>query len=136
MRYQSFRSLVILFGLSLLAMPALAHHSSAAEFNVLKEIPLSGTITKVDWVNPHTYIYVDVKDGSGKVTNWGLETEPPRILHQYGLKREMFIEGQTIEVSVNPAKDPSKSIGFLRHVKFQNGDEVNIHNHYVDGESQ
>ena len=136
MKYKGLVGLAVMSGLFLVAIPARAHHSSAAEFNVLKEISLSGTITRVDWINPHSYIYVDVKDNSGKVTNWGLETEPPRILRQYGLKREMFVVGQTLDVTLNPAKDPGKSIGFIRHLKFQDGDEININNHYVVDDSK
>ena len=128
--------LPMLFSLLVLSVPALAHHSSAAEFDVLRDISLSGTITRVDWINPHTYIYIDVKGGDGTVTNWGLETWPTGTLHRYGIKKEMFVVGQTLEVSLNPAKDPKKSIGWLRHAKFQNGDEINFKNNYVTDDAK
>ena len=136
MKAQVTRSLLATFTLLVLSVPMLAHHSSAAEFDIDKEIHLTGTITKVDWINPHTYIYVEVKDGEGKLTDWGLETWPTGMLHRYGIKRDMFVIGQTVVVTANPAKDPPKSIGFLRHVTFQNGDEINFKNNYVTDDSK
>lgn len=120
-----------LLSLLMAATPVLAHHSASAEFDVFKTASVAGTITKVDWINPHTYIYVDVKDGSGNVVNWAFETWPTGILHRFGIKRDMFVVGQTIAIEFNPAKDPSKSVGFLRNVKFENGDEINFKNNNV-----
>src|SRR6185436_10691937 len=60
-------------GLLLAAVPVMAHHSFAAEFDSNKPIKMTGTVTKIEWMNPHAYFYIDVKDAAGKVTNWGLE---------------------------------------------------------------
>jgi len=118
----------ILIALLVFAMPAFAHHSFAAEFDGSKTLTLTGTITKVDWINPHTYFYVDVKDDSGNVANWSIESYPTGTLRRAGVTKSMFVIGQTVTVQINPAKDGTKTLGSLRHVKFQNGDEMNFKN--------
>jgi hypothetical protein len=74
-------------GLGLAVTPLLAHHSFAAEFDGAKGVDLMGTVTKVDWVNPHSWIYIDVKSDDGTVANWGLETGPPNVLYRGGWRR-------------------------------------------------
>lgn len=120
----------ILSFLSLLACvtPALAHHSFTAEYYPDKNVTLTGTLTKVEWVNPHVFLYVDVKDSSGKVTSWAVETVSTVALHRYGAKRAMFVEGQTVTIDGYPAKDGTKALVGLRHIKFQNGTEFNYRN--------
>ena len=110
------------------AAPVWAHHAFTAEFDTTKLMTLKGTITKVDWVNPHVYLHVDVKDASGKVTNWAIETGPTTALHRYGAGRTRFVEGQTITIQGYPAKDGTKNLAGLLHVKFQDGTEFNYRN--------
>ena len=69
---------VVVLGLVMSALPLAAHHSFAAEFDGSKQITLTGVVTKVDWVNPHAYIYVDVKGSDGTVVNWAIETGAPK----------------------------------------------------------
>ena len=64
-------------GLLLAAVPVMAHHSFAAEFDSNKPVKLTGTVTKIEWMNPHAYFYIDVKDASGKVTNWASRWAAP-----------------------------------------------------------
>jgi hypothetical protein len=122
---------VAIVGLLFMVMPALAHHSATAEFDVYKTASVTGTISRVDWINPHTYIYVDVKDDKGAVTTMSFQTWPTGILHRFGIKRDMFVIGQPIAVEFNPGKDATKNMGFLRHVKFENGDEINFKNNAI-----
>jgi hypothetical protein len=101
--------------LSLLAaLPVEAHHSFAAEFDGSKAVRLVGTLTKVDWSNPHSYFYIDVKESSGKVENWGCEGAGPGALSRRGLKRGDLKIGDTLIVDGYRAKDGSHLIDARR----------------------
>jgi hypothetical protein len=132
MRHNPAAGMLAILGLLVWAAPAFAHHSFSAEFDGTKKITLEGTLTKVDWVNPHIVLHVDVKDSSGKITNWAVETGPTVALHRYGARRNMFVEGQTITIEAYPCKDGTKALAGLRHVKFQDGTEFN----YFDPDTQ
>ena len=80
------------------AAPALAHHSFAAEFDSKQPIKLTGTVTKLEWTNPHAWFYLDVKDDSGKVTNWGLEMGSPNGLLRAGWTRNSMKVGDVVTV--------------------------------------
>ena len=104
------RALAILGVLSVLpaAAPLLAHHSFAAEYDAKKPFEMKGTITKVDWMNPHVYFYIDVKDESGKTANWAFEMGPPRLLERGGWKKNTMKEGDEVIVAGTLAKDGGK----------------------------
>ena len=106
-------------GLILAAAPLMAHHSFAAEYDAKKPIELKGTITKVDWMNPHVYFYIDVKDDSGKISNWAFEMGPPRLLERGGWKKTTMKEGDEVIVSGTLAKDGGKH-GNARSVTLAN----------------
>ena len=78
--------------------PALAHHSFAAEFDAKQPITLTGAVTKVEWTNPHVWFYLDVKDPSGKVTNWGMEMGGPNGLLRAGWTRNSMKVGDVVTV--------------------------------------
>jgi hypothetical protein len=87
---------------------ALAHHSFAAEFDENRPIKLTGTVTKVEWTNPHVWIYVNVKDAkTGAVTNWGFEMGPPHGLQRRGWRRETLKLGDSLTVIGSRAKNGS-----------------------------
>src|SRR5438552_3893317 len=98
---------VISIGLLLTALPTLAHHSLAAEFDQNKAITVTGVITKVEWMNPHMHFYIDVKDESGKVVNWDLETGSPNALSRRGWTRNALKAGDIVTVQAFHAKDGS-----------------------------
>ena len=102
-------------GLLLAAVPALAHHSFAAEYDANKPVKLTGAVTKIDWMNPHTWFHIDVKDDSGKVTNWGLEMGSPNSLVRNGWTRNSMKIGDVVTVEASRARDGS-SIGNVRTV--------------------
>jgi len=118
MRLRAFAILGVT-GVLLAAAPLLAHHSFAAEYDAKKPIELKGTITKVDWMNPHVYFYIDVKDDSGKISNWAFEMGPPRLLERGGWKKTTMKEGDEVIVSGTLAKDGGKH-GNARSVTLAN----------------
>jgi hypothetical protein len=87
-----------------------AHHSFAAEFDATKPITLTGTVTKVEWTNPHVWFYINVKDDAGKVTNWGAEMGPPHGLQRRGWRRETLKIGEQVTVQGSLAKNGSKRV--------------------------
>lgn len=107
-------------GLFLAVTPMLAHHSFAAEFDGAKPVDLTGTVTKVDWVNPHSWVYIDVKGDDGTVSNWGLETGPPNVLYRAGWRRDTLKPGDTIKVHGFLAKDGSHTLA-AREVETPDG---------------
>jgi len=111
------------FALLLAAIPVLAHHSFSAEFDATKPISLTGVVTKVEWMNPHTHFYIDVKDESGKVTNWDLETGSPNALSRRGWTRHSLKEGDVVTVQASRAKDGS-NLASARTVKLADGRSV------------
>ena len=84
---------------------AIAHHSFAAEFDASKPLTLKGTVTKIEWMNPHTYFYLDVTDPDGKVVNWGMEMGSPNGLMRQGWTRNTLKVGDVVTVEGSRAKD-------------------------------
>ena len=93
-------SLAVIFGLGVLlaAVPAPAHHSFAAEFDATKPVKVTGTITKVEWANPHVWFYLDVKDETGKVSNWAMEMGGTSRLLRSGWTRNSMKPGDVVTV--------------------------------------
>jgi hypothetical protein len=110
-------------GLLVSALPAFAHHSFAAEYDASKPVNLKGVVTKVEWTNPHARFYVDVKDESGKVTNWNFELASPNVLTRNGWTRHSLKEGDVIEVQGAMAKDGS-NLANARTVTLADGKKV------------
>ena len=92
-------------GLLVSGLPALGHHSFAAEYDSTKKITLSGVVTKFEWTNPHAHFYLDVKDANGKVVNWNLELASPNMMQRNGWTRHSLKEGDQVTVVASRAKD-------------------------------
>jgi len=94
-------------GLLLAAVPVVAHHSFAAEFDANQPLKLTGAVTKIEWINPHTWFSIDVTDEAGKVTNWSWEMGSPNALMRTGWTRNTMKIGDVVTVEGSRAKDGS-----------------------------
>ena len=111
------------FSLFVAALPVLAHHSFGAEYDSGKPLTLTGTVTKMEWTNPHARFYLDVKDASGNVTNWNFELASPNVLTRQGWTRHSLNVGDVVTVTGSQAKDASRMAN-ARTVTLADGKKV------------
>jgi len=105
------------------AVPVLAHHSFAAEFDAKKPVKLQGTVTKMEWINPHAWIYLDVKNSDGSVTNWMVEAGAPNALLRRGWTKASLLPGTEILVEGYQAKDGANRANG-RDITFKDGKKL------------
>ena len=117
------RIAILLFILTAVATSVYAHHGRGATFDMKKNVTLKGTVSKVDWRNPHVVIWMDVKDQAGKVTTWGFENAGVSQLAQEGYNRNTLKIGQEITALVNPAVNGSPT-GIVVKVILTDGSEI------------
>ena len=104
-----------------------AHHAFAAEFDANKPVKFTGTVVKVDFINPHSWIHMDVKDASGKVTRWMIEGGSPNTLFRRGINKDSLPEGSQITVDGYQAKDGSNKANG-RDVTYADGRKIFLSN--------
>jgi hypothetical protein len=111
------------------ATPGMAHHAAQAQFDTTKIIVLTGVLTKMEWINPHAYMHVDVKEKSGRVTSWDLETVGPQALRRAGLRRgEGSIKvGDAYTFRAFPGRDGTKT-ALIADLKMPDGRVVTLLN--------
>lgn len=105
------KAAVVVVGVALLlaGRPVVAHHAFSAEFDADKPVKLTGAVTKLEWTNPHAWIYVDVKDETGKVANWGFELNSPNGLMRLGWTRFSLKPGDEVTIEGSRAKNGSNN---------------------------
>jgi hypothetical protein len=118
-------SLVAVVAVLLSAMPISAHHSFAAEFSMDKPIEMTGTVTKLSWINPHCYVELDVKDASGSVQHWNFEFGAPMALKKAGMRESMLPIGQQVTIDGYAGKDRS-NLGWVKRFTFPDGRVIRI----------
>jgi hypothetical protein len=110
--------------ISLFTVPLFAHHSFGAEYDATKPISITGVITRIEWTNPHSFIYLDVKDDKGNVASWKMEGYPPNVLYRNGWTKDSTMKaGDTITVSGWRARDGS-NWGHSREVTVPSGKKL------------
>jgi hypothetical protein len=120
------RKLAVLLGIAGLlavAAPMWAHHAFAAEFDAQKPVKLKGTVAKVEFINPHSWIHMDVKDADGKVTRWMVEGGSPNALFRRGVTKDALPQGTEISVDGYQAKDGSNRANG-RDITFADGKKL------------
>jgi hypothetical protein len=100
-----------------------AHHSVPGQFDTGKPMSLTGTISDIDWINPHIYIHLDVKEPDGSVARWSLGSAPPAMLRKANLTKAklMGTSGEVVTIVVYPARDGTKNLGWLTKIIYADG---------------
>ena len=109
--------------LLLAASAAFAHHSVAGQFDTSKPVTLKGTISKVNWMNPHIYVFLDVKEADGSSTQWALETLPTAMMRKAGLSKESMMgsPGEVVTVLAVPARDGTQHLAWITKITYADG---------------
>ena len=114
---------ILICGGFLASVPAsLAHHSVSGQFDTSQKVKLTGVISKVDWINPHIYVHLDVKDGAGNMVPWRLETAPPAFMRKAGLtSAKLMGDGQEVTIEGYPARDGTQHLGWILTITYADG---------------
>jgi hypothetical protein len=114
--------------LMIMAMPAalaLAHHSLSGQFDTSKTVELTGVVSRVEWVNPHTYVHVDVKQADGKTVTWRVESLPVAMMRKAGVsKSDMTGDGRPVTLRAHPSRGSDPHLGYLVFMRFGDGHEI------------
>src|SRR5688572_23898283 len=108
MKHAGLLGLTVGLGILLAATPVSPHHSVSATYDSERQVKLEGAVTRIDWVNPHAYFFINVRDASGSIANWALEFGNPLDLERDGWKPNSLRIGDVVTVEGNPARGQSK----------------------------
>jgi uncharacterized protein DUF6152 len=129
MRHPFCALLVAVFGL-VPAVPGVAHHSAIAIFDAGRQITIRGTITKIEWINPHIHMFLNTKDQDGKLTTWKFETFPTNWMRKAGITKDAVwsnaAAGEIVTVHAFPARDASMRLGYLLRITYPDGHFIHV----------
>jgi len=117
------RLIALVSAFVLAASAASAHHSVPGQFDLSKPLTLKGVISKVDWINPHIYVHLDVKEANGSTTTWALSTLPTAMMRRAGLTKDT-LQGkpnEVVTIDAVPARDGSKNLGWINKITYADG---------------
>jgi len=122
MRYRFVHRLLVLV-LLFSASTFFAHHSVSGQFDPSKSITLKGVISKIEWINPHIYVLLDVKESDGTTATWALETLPTAMMRKAGLSKESLLgqPGEVVTVIANPGRDATKRLAWILKINYADG---------------
>ena len=105
-----------------------AHHSVSGQYDASRPLTLTGVISKVDWINPHIYLHLDVKDKDGAVTTWTLSTLPTAMMRRAGLTKESLQgqPGEVVTITAIAARDETKKLGWISKITYADGHHVQL----------
>jgi hypothetical protein len=104
---------------------AMAHHSLSGQFDTTRSFQVTGVVSRVEWVNPHTQVYVDVKQANGSVVTYKLESLPVAMMRKSGLsKSDLVGDGRPVVIDAHPARGDTPHLGYLLHLKLPDGREI------------
>ena len=129
MRYFFRALLIVVFGV-LAGVPALAHHSIGGVFEEGKQMVLKGTLTKIEWINPHIHLYLNVTEPDGKKTTWEIETFPTNWMRKAGISKAAVWAnaeaGEIVVVNVNPSRELSEHRAYLLRITYPDGHFIHV----------
>ena len=127
MRYRFAALVTAGFVLTLLAA-ASAHHSVSGQYDASKPLTLTGVITKVEWINPHIYLQLDVKDKDGTTMTWTLSTLPTAMMRRAGLTKESLQgpAGEVVTINAIAARDETKRLGWISKITYADGHHIQL----------
>lgn len=107
------------------SMSARAHHSLSGQFDTTKHFEITGLVSRVEWVNPHTYVYVDVKQFDGSVTTYKFESLPVAMMRKAGLSKQTLVGGgKPVTIQAYPARNGTPTLGYMLHLHLADGREI------------
>jgi hypothetical protein len=108
-----------------LPLGALAHHSLSGQFDMASNFEITGVVSRVEWVNPHTYVHVDVRQPDGSVLTWKLESLPVAMMRKAGLsKGDLAGDGRPVTLKAHPARGSTPRLGYLMYLRLADGREI------------
>jgi hypothetical protein len=127
MRYR-FAVVLVAATIMVVAGTLSAHHSVSGQYDASRPLTLTGVISKVDWINPHIYLHLDVKDKDGAVTTWTLSTLPTAMMRRAGLTKETLQgqPGEFVTINAIAARDETKKLGWISKITYADGHHVQL----------